>query len=67
MRIMMRTLLTLCLGCCALAALFPVLIVPLTDLGGLFTRPELAGEDPRSRRLEAVGVVLGNFAVVFHE
>jgi len=22
---------------------------------------ELAGEDPRSRRLEAVGVVLGNF------
>ncbi len=23
MRIMMRTLLTLCLGCCALAALFP--------------------------------------------
>src|ERR1019366_5421283 len=28
---------------------------------------ELAGEDPRSRRLEAVGVVLGNFAVVDHE
>src|SRR5450755_3516140 len=25
---------------------------------------ELAGENPRSRRLEAVGVVLGNFAVV---
>src|ERR1700730_10346893 len=28
---------------------------------------ELAGEDPRSRRLEAVGAVFGNFAVVDHE
>jgi len=28
---------------------------------------QLAGEDPRSRRLKAVGVVLGNSAVVDHE